>query len=57
MKVRDFEQAIEWAIPTRFALIGGIFSRSPNHLSLASKKIKVGNLYLNRNCTGAMFER
>ena len=57
MKAKDFEQAIEWALSTRFALTGGVFSRSPNHLSIASKKFKVGNLYLNRNCVGAMVER
>jgi RHH-type proline utilization regulon transcriptional repressor/proline dehydrogenase/delta 1-pyrroline-5-carboxylate dehydrogenase len=57
MRVKDFEQAIDWAMSTRFALTGGVFSRSPNHLKLAAKKFRVGNLYLNRNCVGAMVER
>jgi len=57
MKAKDFNQAIEWAMSTRFALTGGVFSRSPAHSSIASKKFKVGNLYLNRNCVGALVER
>jgi RHH-type transcriptional regulator, proline utilization regulon repressor / proline dehydrogenase / delta 1-pyrroline-5-carboxylate dehydrogenase len=57
MRARDFEQALEWANSTKFALTGGVFSRSPEHLSLARKDFRVGNLYLNRNNTGAMVER
>jgi RHH-type proline utilization regulon transcriptional repressor/proline dehydrogenase/delta 1-pyrroline-5-carboxylate dehydrogenase len=57
MRVKDFEQALDWAMSTRFALTGGVFSRSPNNLKLAAKKFRVGNLYLNRNCVGAMVAR
>ncbi len=57
MRVKDFDQAIEWANSTRFALTGGVFSRSPHHLEQARKEFRVGNLYLNRNCVGAMVER
>ena len=57
MRARDFDQAIEWANSTRFALTGGIFSRSPEHLAKARREFRVGNLYINRNNTGAIVNR
>lgn len=57
MRARDFDQAIEWANSTRFALTGGIFSRSPEHIARARREFRVGNLYINRNNTGAMVGR
>lgn len=57
MKVKDFDQAIDWANSTSFGLTGGVFSRSPAHLELARRDFRVGNLYLNRNCVGALVGR
>ena len=57
MKAKDIDQAIDWANSTRFGLTGAIFSRSPSHLEKARKTFNVGNLYLNRGCTGALVER
>ena len=57
MRVADFDQALDWANATRFALTGGVFSRSPKHLERARRQFRVGNLYLNRNCVGALVER
>ncbi|MDY0274356.1 MAG: L-glutamate gamma-semialdehyde dehydrogenase [Desulfomicrobium sp.] len=57
MKVKDFDQALDWANSTRFSLTGAVFSRSPKHLDKARTKFNVGNLYLNRGCTGALVER
>jgi len=57
MRAKDFDQAIEWANSTRFALTGGIFSRSPEHLARARRDFRVGNLYINRNITGALVSR
>jgi RHH-type proline utilization regulon transcriptional repressor/proline dehydrogenase/delta 1-pyrroline-5-carboxylate dehydrogenase len=57
MRAKDFDQAIEWANSTRFALTGGIFSRSPEHLTKARREFRVGNLYINRNNTGALVDR
>jgi RHH-type proline utilization regulon transcriptional repressor/proline dehydrogenase/delta 1-pyrroline-5-carboxylate dehydrogenase len=57
MRAKEFDQAIEWANSTRFALTGGIFSRSPEHLARARRDFRVGNLYINRNITGAQVER
>ncbi|NVN89405.1 MAG: L-glutamate gamma-semialdehyde dehydrogenase [Desulfuromonadales bacterium] len=57
MRAKDFDQAIAWANDTRFALTGGIFSRSPEHLNKARREFRVGNLYINRNNTGALVGR
>lgn len=53
----DFEQAIEIANNTRYALTGGLYSRQPSHLQLARDTFQVGNLYLNRKITGALVSR
>ena len=57
MQVKDFEEAMEVAVATEFALTGGVYSRSPNHLQEAKRRFRVGNLYLNRDCTGAVVDR
>ncbi|HJV66138.1 MAG TPA: L-glutamate gamma-semialdehyde dehydrogenase [Geomonas sp.] len=57
MRVKYFEEALDWANSTRFALTGGVFSRSPEHLERARREFRVGNLYLNRNVTGALVGR
>jgi len=57
MRATDFDQAIEWANSTRFALTGGVFSRSPDHLDRCRREFRVGNLYVNRGCTGAIVGR
>ncbi len=57
MRAKDFDHAIELGNSTRFALTGGVFSRSPKNLDKARKNFRVGNLYLNRNNTGALVER
>lgn len=57
MRVKNFEQGLEWANSTRFGLTGGVFSRSPRNLELAKREFRVGNLYLNRGITGAYVAR
>ncbi|MHC1713154.1 MAG: proline dehydrogenase family protein [Solidesulfovibrio sp.] len=57
MRAKTFDEAIAWANNTRFALTGGVFSRSPRHLEKARREFRVGNLYLNRNSVGAMVGR
>ncbi|MCP4452334.1 MAG: L-glutamate gamma-semialdehyde dehydrogenase [Planctomycetes bacterium] len=53
MRAKNFDQAIEWANSTRFALTGAVFSRKQEHLDRATREFRVGNLYLNRACVGA----
>jgi len=54
IKARDFDHALEIANDTEFGLTGALYSRSPERLERASREFHVGNLYLNRKCTGAL---
>ena len=56
-KVKKLSEAFEIANNTDYALTGGIFSRSPENLQLARRKMICGNLYLNRGITGALVDR
>jgi RHH-type proline utilization regulon transcriptional repressor/proline dehydrogenase/delta 1-pyrroline-5-carboxylate dehydrogenase len=57
MKARDFDQALEYANDSPFALTGGLFSRSPSRIREAVRRFRVGNLYINRGITGALVGR
>lgn len=57
IRAKSFEDAIDIANGVRFALTGGVYSRSPDHLEIARRRFRVGNLYLNRRCTGAIVNR
>ncbi|MFH1490507.1 MAG: bifunctional proline dehydrogenase/L-glutamate gamma-semialdehyde dehydrogenase, partial [Pseudomonadota bacterium] len=57
IKVRDFDEALRVANGTAYALTGAVFSRSPEHIALAKERFRVGNLYINRGCTGALVGR
>jgi len=57
LRATDFDQALQLAGTTRFALTGGLFSRSPEHIAQARREFAVGNLYLNRAITGALVGR
>lgn len=57
IRASTFEQALEIANGTSYALTGGVFSRSPDHLDLARRDFMCGNLYLNRGTTGALVGR
>lgn len=57
IKAKDFKTAIEIINNTKYALTAGIFSRMPSHIEQAREDIECGNLYINRNITGAMVDR
>jgi len=57
IRADDLTQAIAIANGTEYALTGGIYSRSPANLDRVAGEFMVGNLYLNRPCTGAMVGR
>jgi RHH-type proline utilization regulon transcriptional repressor/proline dehydrogenase/delta 1-pyrroline-5-carboxylate dehydrogenase len=52
----DFDEAIEIANGTRYALTGGLYSRSPSHIEQARRDFAVGNLYINRRITGSQVD-
>jgi len=57
IRARDFEQALELANDSAFALTGGIYSRSPVNIERARAEMICGNLYINRPITGALVGR
>jgi RHH-type proline utilization regulon transcriptional repressor/proline dehydrogenase/delta 1-pyrroline-5-carboxylate dehydrogenase len=57
LRARDLDDAIRIANGTKYALTGGVFSRSPTHLDQVKRRFRVGNLYINRKCTGALVDR
>jgi 1-pyrroline-5-carboxylate dehydrogenase len=54
VKARDFDHALQIANNTEFGLTGALYSKKPERLEQAADDFHVGNLYLNRKCTGAM---
>jgi 1-pyrroline-5-carboxylate dehydrogenase len=54
IKARNFEDALAIANNTEFGLTGAVYSTSREKLERARTDFHVGNLYLNRKCTGAM---
>jgi 1-pyrroline-5-carboxylate dehydrogenase len=54
IKAQGFEQALEIANDTEFGLTGAVYTNSQEKRDRAVRDFHVGNLYLNRKCTGAM---
>lgn len=57
LKVRDFDEALRVANATRYALTGGLYTRTPSHVERARREMECGNLYVNRPITGAIVGR
>lgn len=57
IRARDLGDALRIANGTKYALTGGIYSRSPASIERCKKEFRVGNLYINRKITGALVER
>jgi 1-pyrroline-5-carboxylate dehydrogenase len=53
-KSQNFEQGLEIANDTEFGLTGAVYTNSPEKIELAKREFHVGNLYINRKCTGAI---
>ncbi len=54
LKSRNFEHALEIANNTEFGLTGAVYTSSDDKIEAAKQQFHVGNLYINRKCTGAM---
>jgi RHH-type proline utilization regulon transcriptional repressor/proline dehydrogenase/delta 1-pyrroline-5-carboxylate dehydrogenase len=57
LKARDLDEALAIANGTLYALTGGLYSRSPEHIARVKRELNVGNLYINRKITGALVDR
>lgn len=53
-KVNSFAKGLEVVNGTEYGLTGACISNNRNHLEMARQDFHVGNLYLNRKCTGAI---
>ncbi|MCC7342012.1 MAG: L-glutamate gamma-semialdehyde dehydrogenase [Bryobacterales bacterium] len=53
-KAADFDDALRLANDTEYGLTGAIYSRNPEKIARARRDFHVGNLYVNRKCTGAL---
>jgi RHH-type proline utilization regulon transcriptional repressor/proline dehydrogenase/delta 1-pyrroline-5-carboxylate dehydrogenase len=57
IRAKDFQEALDIANGTNYALTGGLYSRTPSHINQATAEFEVGNLYINRTTTGAIVAR
>ena len=53
-EARDFRHALDLANDSEYGLTGAVYSNNTEHLREARERFHVGNLYLNRKCTGAV---
>ncbi|MCU1297909.1 MAG: delta-pyrroline-5-carboxylate dehydrogenase [Acidobacteriaceae bacterium] len=54
IKARNYDHALEIANDTEFGLTGAVYTNSQDKIDRAIREFHVGNLYINRKCTGAM---
>ncbi len=54
IKANDYDDALKIANDTQFGLTGAVYSSDEAKLDRARNEFHVGNLYLNRKCTGAL---
>jgi RHH-type proline utilization regulon transcriptional repressor/proline dehydrogenase/delta 1-pyrroline-5-carboxylate dehydrogenase len=57
LRAANMTEALAIANGTRYALTGGLFSRSPATIERVKNEFRVGNLYINRKITGALVGR
>ncbi|NRD77696.1 L-glutamate gamma-semialdehyde dehydrogenase [Bacillus sp. BRMEA1] len=53
-KAKNFDEALEIANNTEYGLTGAVISSNRAHIEQACEDFHVGNLYINRGCTGAI---
>ena len=54
IRARDLDDAIRISNDSEYGLTGAIYCRDSRHISRAKEECHVGNLYINRKCTGAL---
>jgi len=54
IKARNYDHALEIVNDTEFGLTGAVYTKSREKIDRAIQEFHVGNLYINRKCTGAI---
>jgi 1-pyrroline-5-carboxylate dehydrogenase len=54
IRCKDFYDGLRIANDTEFGLTGSVYTSSEERIEIARQEFHVGNLYINRKCTGAM---
>ena len=54
IKAHNYDHALEIANDTQFGLTGAVYTKSRDKIERAMREFHVGNLYINRKCTGAI---
>jgi 1-pyrroline-5-carboxylate dehydrogenase len=54
VRAKDFDDALRIANDTEYGLTGAVYTNDDRKLDRAREEFHVGNLYLNRKCTGAL---
>jgi 1-pyrroline-5-carboxylate dehydrogenase len=54
IRAENFDDALKIANDTQYGLTGAVYTNDPAKLERARQEFHVGNLYLNRKCTGAL---
>jgi len=54
IKAKDYDDALAIANNTEFGLTGAVYTDSEEKIERAKRDFHVGNLYINRKCTGAV---
>jgi 1-pyrroline-5-carboxylate dehydrogenase len=54
IRASDFDEALRIANDTEYGLTGAVYTNDEEKLERARREFHVGNLYLNRKCTGAL---
>jgi 1-pyrroline-5-carboxylate dehydrogenase len=54
IRCKDFYEGLQIVNDTEFGLTGAVYTKSEERIEQARQEFHVGNLYINRKCTGAM---
>jgi 1-pyrroline-5-carboxylate dehydrogenase len=54
IKAKNFDEGLSIANNTQFGLTGAVYTLNPDKIERAMEDFHVGNLYVNRKCTGAI---
>jgi len=54
IRAKDLDDAIRIANDSEYGLTGAVYTRDPERIKRAKNECFVGNLYINRKCTGAL---